>query len=156
MEGWRQPHSFPGYQVPGGVAIPGDTRGRWAFTLIPGWNNLRNHPLENVCAWQWVRCNQAVLKHWEENHDAIPYLTIKYEHLTSNPGEALPLLAKFLEVPYEGVLSHYSTSLPQINAVSAPDPNKWRIENGEAIERVMPILRPMLERLNYPVPNSSS
>jgi len=156
IEGWRQPHTFPGYQVPGGVAIPGDTRGRWAFTLIPGWDELVSSPLEVICAWQWVRCNQAVLNHREQNQGKVPFLTIRYEDLTSKSREVLPLLGKFMDVPYDGVLSSYVESLPHINVVSAPEADKWRRQNKEAIERVLPIMQPMLEKLNYPVQSSSS
>ncbi len=148
MEGWRQPHLFPGYPVPGGVQIPGDRRGRWAFTLIPGWQALRDHPLEEVCAWQWVRCNEAVLQHRDQHGNQIPYLTIRYEQLIASPGQVLPQLAEFLGLPYAGVLNRSAASLPQINAVSTPDPEKWR--QNPAIEGVLPILQPTMERLGYP------
>jgi hypothetical protein len=149
MEGWRQPHLFPGYPVPGGVQIPGDRRGRWAFTLIPGWQALRDRPLEEVCAWQWVKCNEAVLQHRDHKENRIPYWTIRYEDLVANPGQVLSHLAEFLELPYAGVLSRSAVSLPQVNAVSEPDPEKWRKQNGAAIERMLPILQPTMEKLGY-------
>jgi hypothetical protein len=149
MEGWRHPHAFPGYQVPGGVAIPGYTRGRWAFTLIPGWDALRECSLEEVCAWQWIQCNQSVLDHQSQTQGRVPYFQVYYEDLTSNPGKILPHMCDFLEIPFNGVISHYAESLPQINVVSAPDPEKWRTQNGETIERILPILQPMLAQLNY-------
>ncbi len=145
MEGWRQPYAFPGYQVPGGVHIPGDQRGRWAFSLISGWQELVNCSLEEVCAWQWIQCNEAVLNYLDSSSEEVPFMRIRYEDLISNPGEVLPPLAEFLDIPYEVVLSPYAAALPQINAISKPDPEKWRQQNGAAIERVLPL---MIEMMN--------
>ncbi len=72
MEGWRHPHLFPGYQVPERVAVPGVHRDRWAFALIPGWRELLESPLEEVCAWQWVQCNEAVIAHRDIRVPAVP------------------------------------------------------------------------------------
>ncbi len=149
MEGWRQPHLFPGYRVPGGVSIPGDTRDRWAFALIPGWRDLLAHPLEEVCAWQWIRCNETVLAHREATQGHVPYLTIRYEELVSDPGTILPQIANFIGVDFEASLSRFATTLPQINVVSTPDPDKWQKQNRASIERVLPLMRPMMERLGY-------
>lgn len=151
MEGWRQPHLFPGYQVPASIKIPGDTRGRWAFTLIPGWRELTDSPLEEVCAWQWVCCNEAVLAHREKTAGQIPYLTLVYETLVQKPEQTLSQLADFIRVDFVQELSRYAKELPRINVVSKPDEEKWRRENGEAIERVLPIIRPTMEKLGYEI-----
>ncbi len=148
IEGWRQPYLFPGYQVPVELNIPGYTRGRWAFTLIPGWRELVDRPLEEVCAWQWVRCNEAVLAHQEASRGRVPYLTVRYEDLVSRPGEVLAGIADFIGVDY-GELAPFARELPQINVVSAPGLTKWRRQNPEAISRILPIIEPMMERLGY-------
>ena len=147
MEGWRQPHLFPGYQVPQKVRIPGDTRGRWAFTLIPGWKQLLDHPLAEVCARQWIACNQAVLDHRAESAGRVPYLTVKYEDLITKPGEVLPILGEFLKLPSGWGSVKKGESLPLVNAVSTPDPEKWR-RNPE-IARVEPLMAEMMEQLGY-------
>ncbi len=149
MEGWRQPHIFPGYQVPGGVQIPGDTRGRWAFTLVPGWRELVERPLEEVCAWQWVRCNEAVLEHQQQTEGKTPYLTVRYEEMVEQPGQIFREIAGFLDLDYQETFGDFANGLPRINVVSEPDPDKWRRVNGEAIARVESIIRPMMEKLGY-------
>ncbi|MFZ0549037.1 MAG: sulfotransferase [Candidatus Promineifilaceae bacterium] len=149
MEGWRQPHLFPGYQVPEPIKIPGDIRGRWAFTLIPGWRELTASPLEEVCAWQWVRCNEAVLAHREKTDGQVPYLTIRYEKLIQDPALILNEIAAFIRVDFVQELSRYAKELPKVNMVSKPEQEKWRRENGKAIERVLPIIRPTMEKLGY-------
>lgn len=149
MEGWRQPHLFPGYQVPKPLAIPGYTRNRWAFTLIPGWRDLIDHPLEEVCAWQWIRCNQAVLEHQQETHGEVPYLAMRYEDLIGDPVPALQRVARFIDVDFDGDLGQFRSGLPRVNVISKPDPDKWKRQNPQAIRRILPLIQPMMERLGY-------
>lgn len=173
MEGWLQPHLFPGYPVPQPLSIPGYARRRWAFTLIPGWRELADRPLEEVCAWQWIRCNeavlahrdqavlahrdqavldprdQAVLDHRDQAAGRVPYLTLRYEDLVADPGAVLPTLADFLELDLRGDLGHVGDHLPTINAVTAPDREKWRRTNAAAIERILPLIDPLMHRLGY-------
>lgn len=146
MEGWRQPHLFPGYQTPLPVTSPGQTRGRWAFTLIPGWRELVDRPLEEICAHQWVACNEAVLNFIQESA-ALPALTIRYEDLVSTPDETLARVAGFIGVGVDEIPA-YGQSLPEVNVVSAPNRDKWRSE-VEAISRIMPIIRPVMAEMGY-------
>ena len=149
IEGWQQPHLFPGYQVPEPLHIPGYSRPRWAFTLIPGWRDLANHPLAEVCAWQWMRCNEFVLQHREESDGRVPYLTLHYESLIADTVVELRRLADFIGVAYEPVLSHHAASLPRINVVSAPTKEKWRGMNEQAITEILPLIAPMMAQLGY-------
>jgi len=149
VEGWKQPHLFPGYVVPEKLAIPGYARERWAFTLIPGWRELAQSTLEEVCAWQWIRCNEAVLAHREETQGQVPYLTIRYENLIAQPAQVLPQVAAFLGLDFERDLGRYAEHLPQINAVSTPDRDKWRRQDPQVLARVDALIDPMMERLGY-------
>lgn len=149
IQGWKQPHLFPGYQVPEPLRIPGYTRERWAFTLIPGWRELASSPLEEICAWQWVRCNEAVLVHQEKSRGSVPYLSIRYEDLILDPSLVLARIASFLQIDFAKDLAHFAQHLPQINVVSAPRQQKWREQNREAIVRILPLIEPMMERFGY-------
>ena len=149
IEGWKQPHLFPGYRVPNRLSIPGYARERWAFTLIPGWKDLARSPLEEICAWQWIRCNEAVLAHCEGNRGLVPYLTIRYEDLVSQPAGTLQQIAGFLGLDFGKDLGAYSEHLPQINVVSTPDREKWRGQDPQAIQRILPLIEPMMGRLGY-------
>jgi len=174
IEGWMQPHLFPGYRVPERLSIPGYTRDRWAFTLIPGWRELTSRPVEEICAWQWIRCNQAVLAHrsviartvvqceaqrrseatkqshpTEGREGQVPYLTVRYEDLVATPAMVLPQIAGFLGLDFERDLGHFAQHLPQINVVSEPNREKWRRKNPEAIARVLPLIEPMMHTLGY-------
>lgn len=147
MEGWQQPHLFPGYQVPIPVTIPGQTRGRWAFTLIPGWRELVDRPLAEVCAWQWVRCNEAVLDYLARP-GALPALRVSYEDLVLKPDETLIVIAEFLGLPPTD-LPATKTGLPQVNITSKPDSGKWRSMPIETIDQIAPIISPLMIRLGY-------
>lgn len=149
IQGWRQPHLFPGYQVPEPLNIPGYSRERWAFTLIPGWRDLASSPLEEICAWQWIICNEAVLRHRSKSQGHVPYLTLRYEDLVTEPAEALSDLADFVGIDFERHLGRFAQGLPQINVVSTPGREKWRQENSEAIQNILPLIEPLQRRLGY-------
>ena len=151
MEGWLEPHTFPGYDVPATLSIPGYNRPRWAFSLIPGWQDLKSSPLEEVCAWQWIRCNEAVLEHRAETAGRVPYLTLSYESLVADPRTALQAMADFLDLDFAANFGRYTDKLPEINVVSTPDAEKWRRKHGAEIERILPLIEPTMERLGYGV-----
>jgi hypothetical protein len=148
IEGWRQPHLFPGYHVPVPLAIPSYRRDRWAFTLIPGWQELTASPLEEVCAWQWIRCNEAVFDFLAVNGEKVPHLVVCYESLVQDPGDTLRQIADLIEVEWCHLV-HFASNLPQINVVSAPRREKWREQNPDAIARIEPLITPMMARLGY-------
>jgi hypothetical protein len=149
MEGWKQPYLFPGYRVPESLAIPGYTRDRWAFTLIPGWRDLIDRPLEEVCGWQWIRCNEAVLRHREQTSGEVPYLAVRYEDLVAEPVVVLQRIAHFIDVDFDRSLGRFRSRLPRINVVSEPGFDKWKSQNPEQIRRILPLIQPMMEKLGY-------
>jgi hypothetical protein len=105
--------------------------------------------LEEICAWQWIRCNEAVLAHREQTQDQVPYLTIRYEDLIRNPAVVLPRIASFLQIDFENDLGRFARELPKINIVTTPDQAKWQRQNPEAISRILPLIEPMMARLGY-------
>lgn len=146
LEGWRQPHTFPGYPTPLAVTAPGQTRGRWAFTLIPGWRDLVDRPLEEICARQWAVCNTAVLD-YATGAAALPLLKVAYEDLVRQPDETLSRIAAFIDLKPEDIPA-FGRPLPQVNAVSRPEAEKWRQE-AALIARVEGIMAPVMARLGY-------
>lgn len=147
MEGWQQPHLFPGYLVPVPVTIPGQTRGRWAFTLIPGWRDLVDRPLAEVCARQWVRTNEAVLGYLDQP-GAMPAIRVRYEDLIRAPIDTLTRIAGFLSLDPAGMpLS--PGGLPEINVITKPNADKWRTMGSDALRQIEPIITPMMVELGY-------
>jgi hypothetical protein len=146
MEGWRQPYLFPGYKVPKRIRIPGYNRDRWAFTLIPGWDDLLHNPLEEVCAQQWIQCNQAVIDH--ESTGNVPYLRVRYEDLISQPYEVIQSISSFIEVPIDENFRKLKEGLPNINILSSPQPKKW-LQERKTIEHVLPLMKNTMKALGY-------
>lgn len=146
LEGWRQPHLFPGYDTPMPVTSPGQSRGRWAFTLIPGWREWVDRPLEEICARQWTVSNGAVLDYIASPHSR-PVLSVSYEDLIANPDASLSQIAEFLNIAPEDIPT-FGHTLPEVNVVSQPGFEKWRREEG-TISRITPMIQPMMARLGY-------
>ncbi len=153
IEGWQQPYLFPGYQTPVTITAPGQSRGRWAFTLIPGWRELADRPVEEICARQWASCNEAVLDYLAGS-GALPALWMRYEQFVGSPAAALETIAAFLEISPE-VIPAYREPLPEVNAVSSPDREKWR-RQAEAIAPYEPHFAPTMSRLGYGDPSPRS
>ena len=148
LEGWRQPRLFPGYKTPVRVNSPGQTRGRWAFTLIPGWRELVDRPLIEICARQWVACNEAVLA-YAAGPGGLPVLTVRYEDLIADPDETLQRIGRFLDLP-PAAIPALGRGLPEINTVSVPDREKWRAE-ADALASVAHLMTPLMARLGYSI-----
>ncbi|MGZ8688370.1 MAG: sulfotransferase family protein, partial [Gaiellaceae bacterium] len=85
MEGWRARPRFVKYRLPellnGLGALSGD---RWSFVLVPGWRELRDASLEEICARQYVACNEAVLAA-RSGIDDSRWIEISYEGLVDDP-----------------------------------------------------------------------
>lgn len=148
MEGWRHPWLFPGYETPMPVTSIGQSRGRWAFTLIPGWRDLVDSPLDEICANQWVACNTAVLD-YAEAPNARPLLMVRYEDLITDPNSTLIRIADFLDLEPEDIPA-IGQILPEINIVSKPGMEKWRREE-KMIENVLPMIEPLMRYLGYSI-----
>ncbi|HSR28993.1 MAG TPA: sulfotransferase, partial [Anaerolineae bacterium] len=69
--------------------------------------------------------------------------------LISNPSQVLHRVADFLQTDFEKSFGHFAQHLPQVNIVSRPDLEKWQRRNPEAIERILPLIDPMMQRLGY-------
>jgi hypothetical protein len=145
MDGWLRPDLFRGYRVPERLSVPGVPPQRWAFTLIPGWRDLAAVDLAEICARQWVVCNEAVLDFREHEGRQAPFLAVRFEELIERPREAIDRIAEFAEVDLRRDLQR----LPEENIVAAPDAEKWR-RHADAIASVEPIIAPTMARLGYP------
>ena len=78
---------------------------------------------------------KAVLAHRDKHAGQIPYLTIQYENLINYPAETLSQIANFIGVDVQSAFGRYLNKLPQINTVTAPEKEKWRRQNPDAITR---------------------
>jgi hypothetical protein len=154
MTGWRTASKFGhGTRLAEPVRIEGYEGDVWRFLLPPGWEAYAStgRRLEEVCAFQWVAANEAVLR----ARDAIAprrWFEVSYEELVDEPVPTTERMFSALDLPVDEPVRRWAAELDQhvsTTAVSAPAHDKWRKEHPAEVERVLPVLEPMLRRLGY-------
>ena len=156
MDGWRLGRSDGGFGLekffgafPEPVAINGGEFREWHFFLPPGWRAYNRASLEEVCAFQWSSANRLAL----EAKGSIPgdqWIELRYEDLFERPVEMFRELFERLELPFTEALRARCSDLQPTSIVKgAPKREKWKEHNREAIERILPAIAPMQQRLGY-------
>ena len=152
IEGWRARPRFVKYRLPeplhGIAPLDGE---RWSFVLVPGWRELRDAPLEQVCARQYVTCNEAVLDA-RAAHDADRWVDVAYEDLVAAPVDEVRRVFGAVGVAVTPAVEAFAASLdrrPAATAVTPPRRDKWRDQNAAAVERILPLVEETERRLGY-------
>lgn len=152
IEGWRARPRFVKYRLPEPLEGLGPLSGdRWSFVLVPGWRELRTAPLEEICARQYVACNEAVLAA-REAVEPERWTEIAYEDLVADPLGQVERLFRRVDVAFGEEARKAAASLarrPSATALTAPRAGKWLEQNPEAVERILPLVRPVEARLGY-------
>jgi hypothetical protein len=123
----------------------------WSFALIPQWRQLRSARLEEICARQYIACNEAALA---ARGDVEPsrWIDVAYEDLVASPVETARRLCGDLGLAFDPAIEEHAAALdsrPSSTALSAPRPDKWKRQNRELIERIHPITAATERRLGY-------
>ena len=140
---WRE-RPRPAYVLPHPFAIPGIPQRHWHFILPPGWRELNEHPLEDVCAHQYVTSVEAILD-FREGLDPGRAVDVRYESLIEDPVAQMERAHHLLGLPF-----HPADATRARAEVRRPDgPPKWQTLTPEEIERVMPRIAGTLERTGY-------
>ena len=155
LEGWRSGTRFGarGLELPVTLSIEGYEGTRWKFLMPRGWREYaKGKTLAEVCAFQWVASNEAILAARNEI-GTDQWLDVRYETLVESPVETSERLLRGLGLPSDDCVRHYAESLDRhvTKAVSAPSAGKWKRDIAE-IDPILPQIRPMMERLGYPTP----
>jgi hypothetical protein len=152
IDAWRARPRFVKYRLPEGLTGLGPLSGnRWSFVLVPGWRELRTAPLEEICARQYVACNEAVLEA-RSVIDASRWIDVAYEDVVQSPLEELRSLYGRLGLEFADAAERYALELeesPSRTALTAPRTNKWREQNRNAVERILPLVSETERRLGY-------
>ena len=150
IEGWRARPRFVTYRLPEPLEGLGTLSGnRWSFVLIPGWRELRFAPLEEICARQYVECNEAALR-GRETVDSTRWHEVAYEDLMASPVATAARLFAELGLAFERRVEDRAAALPHTpgpTTLTEPRPGKWRDQNPAEIERIAPLVAPTEERL---------
>ncbi len=152
INAWRHPDRFFTYEVPAELDIEGYEHDGWKFVLPPGWRDYTHRRLEEVCAFQWRSCHEHMLAETAKDQYRGRVMQLRLEEFVAEPERQMAELAEFLDLEYDDYFKAAAADLPVVNS---PDNNvsrdKWQGENRQLIERVMPMIAPMMERLGYEI-----
>ncbi len=149
MEGWQDPVKFVKPQLQPIVDRSNGRLSHWSYPAPPGWSQQLDRPLEEVCAWSWsqhigfARSGLAAVPAHRQQ-------VIRYEDLVQKPVETMRKLASFCQLAWSSKIDDHLARPPlSRTTISAPRQDKWKILHGEAIERVLPTIRPLVTQLGY-------
>ena len=154
MEAWRARPRFVKYRLPEPLTGIAPLDGAlWSLVLVPGWRELRDAPLEEIAARQYSACNEAVLDA-RERMSASRWIDVAYEDLVEAPLDELERIFGELGLELGPASRRFAVELaerPTRTALTPPRPEKWREQNREAVERILPPLLDVERRLGYDV-----
>ncbi len=159
IEGWRARPRFVTHRLPvplEAADLPDPQL--WSFALFPGWLEVRSAPLEEICARQYVACNEAVLSA-RERVDESRWLDVAYEELVASPQAEIRRLFESLDVAFTPEVAAFAETLDRrvsATALTPPKAGKWREQNAEAVARVLPLVAETERRLGYDVAESAA
>lgn len=156
MDGWRLGRTDGAFHLtqffgpfPEPVAINGGEFKEWHFFLPPGWRDYNQASLEEVCAFQWISANHLAL----EGKRLVPpdnWVHLRYEDLFERPVEMFRGAFERLGIPFDAAMQSRCANLAPTSIVKGqPKKQKWKEHNPEAIKRILPMIRPMMETLGY-------
>jgi Sulfotransferase family len=152
IEAWKARPRFVKYRLPEQLTGLGNLSGtRWSFVLVPGWRGLVDAPLEEICARQYVACNDAVLEARREVPDS-RWVDVTYEDIVRSPVEELSRVYSELGLGFTEEARGYAQGLertPTATTLTAPRNAKWRDQNPESVARIRPLVADVERRLGY-------
>ncbi len=153
IEGWGKADQFATWSenLPVNVKIDGGRYTRWCFFLAEGWRDYLMSSIEEVCAFQYLAMNQAIISARHEIPNA-QWVEVFYEDLVKDPVSAFGQLFEACDLVFtEAMRQHCSDVLSNpYNAFSEIRLDKWRDgPNRERIDRVLPSLSAVTASMGY-------
>lgn len=151
VEGWHNPKRFIKRQLQPFIDPQKSRVPVWCYPAPRGWTKVLETSVEEICAWSWC---QHVLTVEEQLRDipARQQLLLKYEDLNERPAEAASRLAAFCGFTLGATVEEFIKHRPlSRTTVSPPEPDKWQRLHGPQIDRVMPMIGPVMRRWGYQV-----
>jgi hypothetical protein len=157
MDGWLHDGHFALSKVlgpfPCEVGIDGGHFNDWSFFLPPGWRDYNDAPLEEVCAYQWSTANRLAL---EASRQVPPeqWTQLRYEDIFDRPLAMFREVFERLQIPFDDEIRRRCATLdarPTSIVGGAPRKHKWKEHHAARIERILPMIRPVMADLGYDV-----
>jgi hypothetical protein len=153
MDAWLNPRMFFSYKVPVPLRITGYSdvfpwgNTWWNLSLPPGWRDLVDLRLEEVCAHNWRIHNEAVLQAFRQLQDSGNAVLVRYEDVSRAPEAVMEQVAATVELPFSDAWR--TSELPVVMTQTPPDPDKWR-RHEKQILSIAPVVADLAEELGYP------
>jgi hypothetical protein len=121
----------------------------WTYPAPPGWSNIIDRRLPEICAWSWKQ-------HVEHAYAALEEVStvhqVRYEHLRDNPSEVIAELAGALNLKGGDCLQQFLEENPSSRTtISEPEREKWRRKNEEEILSVVNKVKKTSQKIGYKV-----
>lgn len=155
MTGWQTADKFgSGTSLPVPLSIEGYEGRAWRFLVPPGWEGYASgRTLAEVCAFQWVAANEAVLSA-KEQIGTERWVDVSYEELLEDPRQTTARMLDGIGVPADEEVLRWASEIDSHvsrTAVTVPSPDKWRKEHPHEVRSVLPAIEPMLRKLGYEI-----
>ena len=156
IEGWGKAEEFAtwSHELPSPIAVEGGRYKRWCFFLAEGWRDYVNASIEDVCAFQYLSMNRAII----DAGKAIPpaqWTEIVYEDLLQDPVQGFRRAFEACDLQFTEELERHCKGVlaTPYNAFSEIRADKWRDQpNRERISRVLPRLAGLATEMGYRLP----
>jgi hypothetical protein len=153
MTGWRTASKFgQGTSLPVPLSIEGYEGRPWRFLVPPGWEGyVSNQTLAEVCAFQWVAANEAVLMA-KERIGTERWVDVSYEELLADPRKTTDRMFEGIGAPADDEVLAWAARIDthvSRTAVTVPSKDKWIKEHPSEVQSIMPVIEPMMRRLGY-------
>ena len=157
MDGWLHDGHFALSKTLGPFPCPVNIdRGafkEWSFFLPPGWRDYNDAPLAEVCAYQWIMANRLALDAGRQ----IPppqWIRLRYEDIFDRPVQMFREVFERLDLPFDAAVRQRCATLdarPTSIVKGAPKKEKWKEGHAAEIERILPVIRPLMAELGYDI-----
>lgn len=152
IHGWGRPDEYAAWSkgLPADIKIDNGRYRNWSFFLFPGWRSFVTSSIEEVCAQQWIEANKAALS----SKAGIPqgqWVELFYEDILKSSADVFSEIYRRLNLSFtERIKQHCEILIKNpYNAFSTPRLEKWKEENPARIERIIPIIRPIMLEMGY-------
>ncbi len=148
LEGWTARKGLS-YRLPVPLELA-EYRGRlWSYILPPGWRGRSRSCIAEVAALQYLASNETALA----DRGQLPrgsWVEVAFEDLLARPVPEVTRLLERLDLPVSERVMEKARRLHEhpVGAITPPRPGKWR-DRADEINRVLPQLTPVLNRLGY-------
>jgi len=155
IQGWGKYEEYGAWSenLPEKVNISEGKYSRWCFFLADGWRQYAFSPIEEVCAFQYVSMNKAILS----AKNVVPagqWHELFYEQVVNDPVGEFEQVFKACNLTFNDDLRHHCSEVisKPYNAFSEVRIDKWKTgEDREKIERILPAVKETAENLGYSI-----